>query len=54
MDQNYMVFHPHKYITNGAITWQEFSTPLDAELFDFLLRTKNRVTHTLEKNLLFS
>eukprot|EP00397_Hematodinium_sp_SG-2012_P066137 GEMP01098144.1.p1 GENE.GEMP01098144.1~~GEMP01098144.1.p1 ORF type:complete len:149 (+),score=35.05 GEMP01098144.1:230-676(+) len=29
---------------NGVITWQEFSAPLDAELFDFLLRTKNKVT----------
>eukprot|EP00396_MALV-II-16_sp_LP-1_P000399 gene399-11_t len=26
---------------NGVISWAEYSTPLDAEYFDFLLRTRN-------------
>lgn len=29
---------------NGEITWAEFNTPLDIELFDFLDRTHNGVT----------
>lgn len=29
---------------NGDITWQEFNTPLDIELFDFLDRTHNLAT----------